>query len=56
MIKNINKIVGACSNFGWGQEWWGDLREGDHLEDSDIHERIILRWLFKRWDGGIELD
>jgi hypothetical protein len=23
--------------------WWGKLEEGDHLEDLDIDERIILR-------------
>ena len=32
--------------------WWGDVREGDHLEDPGIDGRIILRWIFRKWDGG----
>jgi hypothetical protein len=31
--------------------WWGDLREGIHLEDLGIYIRIILKWIFKTWDG-----
>jgi hypothetical protein len=23
--------------------WWGDLREGDHLEDVDVDGMIILK-------------
>jgi hypothetical protein len=34
--------------------WWGILRERDHLEDPGIDGRIILRWIFRKWDGGMD--
>ena len=35
---------------------WGNLRERDHLEDSGIDGRIILRWIFRKWDVDVGLD
>jgi hypothetical protein len=32
--------------------WWGNLRERDHLEDPTVDERIIVRWIFRKWDWG----
>jgi hypothetical protein len=32
--------------------WWGNLRERDHLEDAGVDGRIILSWVFKKWDVG----
>ena len=32
--------------------WWGNLRETDHFEDTDIDGRIILRWIFGKWVEG----
>jgi hypothetical protein len=32
--------------------WWGNLRERGHLENLGIDGRIILKWIFRRWDVG----
>jgi hypothetical protein len=33
--------------------WWENLRERDHFEDPGV-ERIILKWIFKNWKGGMD--
>ena len=30
---------------------WGNLRERDHWGDPDVDVRIILRWIFGKWEG-----
>jgi hypothetical protein len=41
----------------WGPEevytwlWWGDPMERDHLEDLDVDGTVILKRIFKKWDG-----
>jgi hypothetical protein len=34
--------------------WCGQLREGDHLEDPGIDERLIIKWIFEKWVEGME--
>ena len=51
---------GACSAYG-GLEvcrgfWWGNLRERDRWGDPDVDGRIILRWIFRKWEGVVGLD
>ena len=52
---------GACRTFGGRGEaytgfWWGNPKERDHLEGQGLEGRIILRWIFRKWDGGNGLD
>jgi hypothetical protein len=50
-----NEMGDACSTYG-GEETCiqgfggGKLREGDHLENPVVDGRIILRWIFRKWD------
>jgi len=34
--------------------WWGDLMERDHVKGLDVVGRIILKWIFKKWNGGMD--
>jgi hypothetical protein len=36
--------------------WCEKLKEGCYLEDLDVDGRIILRWIFRQWDGVHGLD
>jgi len=34
--------------------WLGNLRARGHLEDLGAHGRIILKWILKKWDRGMD--
>ena len=53
-----NEMGGACGAYGGGGEvctgfWLGNLRERDHLGDPDVDGSIILRWIFRKWEGVV---
>jgi len=50
-VINQNEMGGACSTYVGDAHtgvWWGNLREGNHLEDPGVDERVILRRIFRK--------
>jgi hypothetical protein len=33
--------------------WWETLRERDNWGDPGVDGRIILGWIFRKWDVGV---
>ena len=51
-----NEMGGACSTYEGRRVVYRvlveKLREKDHLEDPGLDGRIILRWIFRKFDVG----
>jgi hypothetical protein len=72
MIFTAHQTLNGCSNrderdgmsiwYVWGTEefnagfWWRNLRAKVHLEDPGVYGSLILRWIFRNWDGRHGLD
>jgi len=53
-----NVMGGACSTYeGRGEMytgfWWTNQRVRDHVGDTGLDGRVILRWIFRNWDVGV---
>jgi hypothetical protein len=51
-IEN-HEMGGACSVYG-GEE--RRIHGTNHLEDPGLNGRVVLRWIFRKWDVGYGLD
>jgi len=45
---HVARMGEGCTRF-----WCGNLRERDHWGDPDANGRIILRWIFRKWEGVV---
>jgi hypothetical protein len=46
---DVLERVEMCTDFRWVNP-----REREHLENPIVDERIILKWGFKKCDGGMD--
>ena len=68
MLSSVVLFQMNCPLFGklpkevWGRKeayrgfGWGNLSERDHLRNPGLDGRIILKWIFRKWDWGHGLE
>jgi hypothetical protein len=61
MIKSRRmRWAGHVARMGRGEAYtgfsWGNLMERDRLGDPGVDGRIILRWIFRKWNVGYGFD
>jgi hypothetical protein len=51
------RLAGHVVRTGRGEDytgfWWGNRMETNDLVDPCIEGRIILKWIFRKWNGAM---
>ena len=53
-IRRAGHVARMRERRGAQRVLMGNLRVRDHLEDPGVDGRIILRWIFEKWDRGMD--
>ena len=55
MYINRQDAQNSCDYILLSISWWGNLKERDHWGDHDVDGRVILRWIFRKWEGTVQI-
>jgi hypothetical protein len=53
-MRWVGHVVPIRERKGLYSVWWEKLSEGEHLIDPGVEAKIILRWIFRKWNGGVD--
>jgi len=51
-MRWVGHVAGMVKRRGVYRVLVGKPEGKDHFEDTGVYGRIILRWMFRRWDVG----
>jgi len=55
-MRLVGHVAGMRETKGAYWVGWEYLRERDHWENRGVYGRIILKWIFRKWNVGDGLD
>jgi len=55
-MRCVGNVACVGGRRGVYSVWRENRRNKDPLQDPGVDERIILKWIVKKWDMGLELN
>jgi hypothetical protein len=53
IVRLAGHVARTGERRGIHRVWWEHLMERDQLGDPGVDGRIILRWIFRKWEVGV---